>query len=62
MPIQEEREETRKCLKYDKKGHIVKNCKKKQSIKEHKVQEESDDEDDNGKNNDKKQSFGNDLE
>ena len=48
--------ETRKCFKYDKE-HIAKNCKKMQSMKKHKVQEESD----NEKSNKKKQDFGDDL-
>ena len=39
--------------------HIVKDCKEIQSIKNHKVQEESDDED--NKENNKKQGFGEDL-
>jgi len=33
------------CFKYDKKGHIAKDCKGKQTIKKQKVQEELDDED-----------------
>jgi len=37
--------ETQTCFKYDKKGHIVKDCKKKQIMKKRKVQEESDNED-----------------
>ena len=49
--------ETRKCFKYDKEEYIAKNCKKMQSMKKHKVQEESD----NEKSNKKKQDFGDDL-
>jgi len=45
------------CFKCDKKGHIAKDCKRKQTMKKQKVQEESDDED-----NKNEQSFGKDLE
>ena len=51
-------QETRKCFKYDKEGHIAKNCKEIQSMKKQKIQEESDNKDDRKK----KQCFGNDLE
>ena len=37
--------ETRKCFKYDKKGHIAKDCKGMQLMKKYKVQEESDNKD-----------------
>jgi len=46
--------ETRKCFKCDKKGHIAKNCKRKQSMKKCKVQELLNDEDDDRKNSNKK--------
>jgi len=49
----------RKCFKYDKKGHIAKNCKGMQSMKKCKVQKELDDKE--NKENDKKQGFGEDL-
>jgi len=48
---------TRKCFKYDKEGHIAKDCKRMQSMKKHKVQEELNNEDE-----EKGQGFGNDLE
>jgi len=51
MPIEEER--TR-----NKEGHILKDYEGIQSIKKHKIQEESDDKD----NKEKEQSFGDDLE
>ena len=51
--------ETRKCFKYDKEGHIVKDCKEKQSMKKQKIQEKSEGKDD--KEKDKKQGFGEDL-
>ena len=38
--------EMRKCFKCDNKEHIAKNCKGKQLMKKHKVQEESDNKDD----------------
>ena len=44
------------CFKYDKKGHIAKNCKEKQMMMKRKVQEESDKEDKEEKG------FGKDLE
>ena len=37
--------ETRKCFKYDKEGHIAKDCKGMQLMKKYKVQEESDNKD-----------------
>ena len=59
--LKKKKRETRKCFKCDEKEHIAKNCKRKQLMKNHKVQEESDNEDDNRKNSDKKQGFGEDL-
>jgi len=44
------------CFKFNKKGHIAKDCKGKQSIKKRKVQEEMDNED-----NKSEQGFGEDL-
>ena len=44
------------CFKCDKKGHIAKNCKERQTMKKRKVQEESDKEDK------KEKGFGKDLE
>ena len=49
----------RKYFKYDKKGHIIKNCKGNQSMKKMKIQEESDNKDNNKK--EKKQGFEEDL-
>ena len=49
-----------KCFKYDKKWHIAKDCKEKQSMKKQKIQEKSDD-DENDKEEKKKQDFGEDL-
>ena len=49
--------EMRKCFKCDKEGHIAKDCKGKQTMKNRKVKEDSDDEDD-----EKEESFGKDLE
>ena len=49
--------ETRTYFKYDKKGHIAKDCKGKQTMKKQKVQKRSDDED-----NKKEEGFGNNLE
>ena len=46
----------RKCFKYNKEGHIIKDCKGKQTMKNRKVKEGSDDEDDK-----KEEGFGNDL-
>ena len=46
----------RKCFKCDKKGHIAKDYKEKQTMKNRKVKEGSDDEDDK-----KEEGFGNDL-
>jgi len=48
--------ETRKCFKCDKEGNIAKDCKGMQSMKKHKVQEESD-----NKDKEKEQGFGNDF-
>ena len=47
----------RTCFKYDKKRHIAKDYKGKQTIKTCKVQKELDDEE-----NKKEESFGDDLE
>ena len=44
--LEKKEQETRTCFKYDKKGHIAKDCKGKQMIKKQKVQEKSDNEDD----------------
>ena len=52
--------EMRKCFKCKKEGHIVKNCKGKQSMKKWKIQEKLDNEEDNREDN-KKKSFGKDL-
>ena len=51
-------QETWTCFKCNKKGHITKNYKEKQTIKKRKVQEESDNED----NKKEEQGFGKDLE
>jgi len=48
-----------KCFKYNKEGHIAKDCKGKQSMKKWKVQKESDNED--KKEDNKKKDFGEDL-
>jgi len=50
------KEDKQQCFKYDKEGHIAKDCKETQSIKKCKVQEESDEE-----NEGKEQGFGDDL-
>ena len=47
----------RKCFKCDKEGHIAKNFKRKQTMKDRKVKEDSDDED-----NKKEEGFGDNLE
>ena len=49
-------QDTQTCFKCDKKGHIAKNRKGKQTMKMRKVQEESDEEDKEEKG------FGEDLE
>ena len=49
-------QETRKCFKYKKEGHIVRNYKGKQSIKKQQIQEKLDDE-----NKKEEQGFGNNL-
>ena len=46
----------RKCFKCDKEGHIAKDCKGKQTMKNRKVKEDSDD-----KDNKKEEGFGNNL-
>jgi len=48
---------TRKCFKCDKKEYIPKDCKGMQSMKKHKVQEESNNEDE-----EKEQDFRDNLE
>ena len=50
-------QETRKYFKYNKEEHIAKDYKRKQTIKNRKVKEDSDDKDDK-----KKKGFGKDLE
>ena len=50
--------EIRTCFKYDKKGHIARDCKEKQMMMKRKVQEELDDKD----NKKEEQDFGEDLE
>ena len=55
--MKKKEQETRKCFKCDKEGHIAKDCKEKQMMKNRKVQEGSDNED-----NKKEESFGDDLE
>ena len=47
----------RKCFKYNKEGHIAKDCKGKQMIKNRKVKENLNNED-----NKKEESFGDNLE
>ena len=49
--------ETQMCFKCDKKEHIAKDCKRKQTMKKWKVQEELD-----NKDNKNEQGFGEDLE
>jgi len=49
--------EMRKCFKCDKEGHTTKDYKRKQTMKNRKVKEESDDEDDK-----KEEGFSDDLE
>ena len=44
------------CFKCDKKGHIARDCKGKQTMEKRKIQEESDNED----NKKEEQGFGND--
>ena len=51
--------ETRMCFKCEKKEHITKDCKGKQTMKKYKIQEEESDKED--KNN-KEQGLGDDLE
>jgi len=56
--MEKKERETQTCFKCDKKGHIAKDCKGKQTMKKRKVQGESDNED----NKKKEQGFGEDLE
>jgi len=57
--VKKKERETRTCFKCEKKGHIAKDCKGKQTMKKRKIQEEDSDEEDK---NDKEQGFGDDLE
>ena len=57
--MEKKEHETRMCFKCEKKGYIAKDCKGKQTMKKHKIQEEDSDEEDK---NDKEQGFGDDLE
>ena len=57
--VERKERKTRTCFKCEKKGYITKDCKGKQTMKKHKIQEEESDEED--KNN-KEQGFGEDLE
>ena len=50
-------QEMRKCFKCNKEGHIAKDCKGKQMMKNRKVKEDSDNEDDK-----KEEGFGDNLE
>ena len=56
--MEKKERETQTFFKYDKKGHIAKDCKRRQTMKKRKVQEGSDDKD----NKKKEQGFGEDLE
>jgi len=55
--VKKKEQETRTCFKYDKKGHITKDCKGKQAIKNRKVQKGSDNKDEKSE-----QGFGKDFE
>ena len=55
---QMEKKETQTCFKCNKKGHITKDCKRKQMMKKSKVQRELDNKD----NKKEEQGFGEDLE
>jgi len=55
--LRKKERDTRKCFKYNKEGHIAKDCKRTQSIKKRQVQEGSDD-----KDKESEQGFGKDLE
>jgi len=54
--VKKKEQETRTCFKCNKEGHITKDCKRKQALKNRKVQEGSDNE--NKKN---EEGFGEDL-
>jgi len=56
--VEKKERKTRTCFKYEKKGHIAKDCKGKQIMKKRKVQEELDDENDK----EEEKGFGEDLE
>ena len=56
--MEKKERKTRTCFKCEKKGHIAKDCKEKQTMKKRKIQEEESDEE----KNDKEQGFGDDLE
>ena len=56
--VKKKEQETRTCFKYNKEGHIAKDCKGKQALKNRKVQEGSDNDEDKKE----EQSFGNNLE
>jgi len=43
--LKKKERETRRCFKYDKEGHIAKDCKGTQLMRKQKIQEESDDKD-----------------
>ncbi len=47
LPKAKERKETKKCYKYDKVKHLVKDCKLGQKMKNRSVQGDSNDEDNN---------------
>jgi len=56
--LKKKERETRRCFKCDKKGHIAKDCRGKQSMQKQKIQKELENEDNK---EDKKQGFGKDL-
>ena len=55
--LKKREQETRTCFKYDKEGHIARDCKGKQMMKKRKVQEGSD-----NKDKKKEEGFGKDFE